>query len=210
MAEQVVAPKKVGTKKTEAIIGTGVKNLESALKQLENAAKNFNKLNEAVQTLSLEIVDKETKISELEVTFKERQRQLQVDLEVSVKENINSVITAHFNEYGKTVVDNVEYQNLLAERAALKAEFKSEVAKEVAITKASITREYEFNVKIEQAKHDQQRAEDAARIKSLDEKVAFLTTEVERMYKQLDSERSAGTERAKAAAIGSVNVTSGK
>ncbi len=78
--------------------------------------------------------------------------------------------------------------------------------KEVATVAATLKSQYENEIKLIHSENKAIAAENAAKIGTLATQNEFLQEQVTKLYAQLDAERSAGIERAKAGSVGSINV----
>ena len=78
--------------------------------------------------------------------------------------------------------------------------------KEVASIVATLKTQYENEIKLIHSENKAIAAENAAKIGTLATQNKFLEEQVTKLYLQLDAERAAGIERAKAGSVGSINV----
>lgn len=206
MTKTAETPKKKGTVKTESIVGTGLSKMASATKQLVEATLQFEKLGELVQQNSLQIADQEQKIAELGVQFEETKRQKTIDLDLLMKEQGLAAASRIYAEQGKVAIDKDEYESLKLKAFRNEEELKKTVDEAVAAATSAMKRSHEAELKLKDAEFKAAQADDKAQLKNAAEQVTLLTAQVKSWQEQLTDERKASTERAKASAIGSVNL----
>lgn len=146
----------------------------------------------------------------MDVQFAEKARQAEVDLELSMKANAEKVVLAYLNDNGKSAIAKADYAALQKELADTKANADAETKRQVATVAATLKSQYENEIKLIHSENKSAAAENASKIGVLAEKNAFLEAQVAKMYQQMDAERSASIERAKAGSVGSINVSSEK
>lgn len=208
--ETKASPKKKGTSKTEAIIGSGASALNTAVNALAKAVVELQKLPEESDRLTLLIADKEAKLEELVVQFDEKKRSLLVDLDLSMKENTKALVEGHLQALGFIAVEQSAYSNLHTELQLLKDQKDREVAKEVAIATNAMKAKHDADLRVLHAEFGQKEATNTATIQSLSQQLALVKQQNDELFKQLNAERQAGTDRAKANAVGAINVSSQK
>lgn len=206
MAKTTTPAKKSAT--TELVLGQAAQNITKAVTELNTATASVNKLGELVEGLSLQVANKEEAIVALDVQYAEKERQLQVTLDVNFKENTDRVVSAYLTEVGKVAILKSDYASLQKELTDTKAGAEAETKKQVAIVAGTLKSQHENDVKLLQSENQNKTIENTATIKVLTEKNAFLEQQVTLLYNQLNAERAAGIERAKAGSVGSINVSS--
>lgn len=206
MAKQTTPAKKSAT--TELVLGQAAQNITKAVTELNTAITSVNKLGELVEGLSLQVANKEEAIVALDVQYAEKERQLQVELDVNFKENTDRVVSAYLTEVGKVAILKSDYLSLQKELADTKAGAETETKKQVAIVSSSMKSQHENEIKLIHSENQNKTIENSAKIGALGEKNTFLEQQVTKLYLQLDAERAAGIERAKAGSVGSINVSS--
>ena len=83
---------------------------------------------------------------------------------------------------------------------------ETETKKQVAAATTALKNQYENDIKLLHSENKAVAAENASKNKFLDSQVTTLQEQVNTLYGQLNSERNAGIERAKASSIGNLNV----
>lgn len=197
---------KKSTQTTEVVLGTAVNNLRKASTELTSAVEVVNKLADTAENLSGQIAEREGKIKELDTEFAERKRQAQVTLELDIKSMEQTAVDSILNRQGKISVLKAEYDGTITALNTLKSEMQKEIAKETAIVTNRLTKEFETEKKLAQSQFDGQQAQTKAELSQKEQQIAFLSEQVNMWKKALDDERQAGVERAKAGAIGSINL----
>jgi hypothetical protein len=208
-----MATKSTATKKsasTELVLGQAAQQIAKGVSELKSASETITKLVAQAEDLSLQVANKEEAIAALEVQYAEKARQADVDLELSMKSNTERVVVSYLTENGKVAISKSELSNLQKELADTKANAEAITSKEVALVTSTLKTQYENEIKLMQSENKAVAAENASKIGTLTEKNQFLETQVAKLYQQLDAERAAGIERAKAGSVGSINVSSEK
>lgn len=192
---------------TELVLGQAAQQIAKGVNELKSASETIAKLVSQSEDLSLQVANKEEAIAALEVQYAEKARQADVDLELSMKANTDRVVTAYLTENGKVAISKADLASLQKELADTKANAEAITKKEVAIVTNALKSQYESEIKLMQSENKAVGAENAANLKALVDKNALLESQVAKLYQQLDAERVAGIERAKAGSVGSINVS---
>lgn len=200
---------KKGTTSTELVLGQAAQQITKAVSELALATSTIGKLAAQAEELTLQVANKEEAIAALDVQFSEKERQLNVDLDLSFKSNTDRVVTEFLRSTGKEAIMSTELSTLRNELAETKTNADSQTKKEVASAVAAIKSQYENDIKLIHSENKAIFAENASKIGVLAEKNKFLEDQVTKLYLQLDAERNAGIERAKAGSVGSINIGDG-
>lgn len=187
-------------------MGQAAQQITKAVSELTSATATIGKLTEQSEELTLLVANKEDAIKALAVEFAEKERQLKVDLDLSFKANTEKVVTDHLTSNGKVAISASELKDLRTELDSAKSGAEALVKKEVAIVANTLKSQYENEIKLIHSENKAIAAENAAKLGSLTTQNEFLEEQVTKLYGQLDAERSAGTERAKAGSIGNITV----
>lgn len=201
---------KTTTKKTsvssEIVFGQAAQQISKAVSELNNATETVNKLALQGEELSLQISNKEAQIAELETQYTEKSRQAEVEFNLNLKANQDRVVNEVLRNGGMESISTTELKALRQELETVKANTDSEVKKQVAIVTNTLTSKFDNDVRFLQAENKAVAADNASKIGVLAEKNKFLEEQVTKLYTQLDAERAAGIERAKASAVGQITV----
>jgi len=191
---------------TELVLGAAAQNITRGLVELKSAFDNVNKLGSLGEELTLLVSNKEEAIKALDIEFSEKKRKLAVELDLSFKADTNRVVNEYLKETGKVTVSATELSSLQAELATVKNNAEAETKKQVLSATNALKAQYENDIKLLHSENKAVAVENTAKIGALTDKNNFLVKQVETLYEQLNSERTAGTERAKAGSIGSINM----
>lgn len=200
---------KKATASTELVLGQAAQQITKAVAELNLATTTIGKLSAQAEELTLQVANKEDAIAALEVAYAEKERQLSVDLDLSFKSNTDGVVTEFLRSTGKVSISGDELQGLRQDLAETKANSEAEAKKQVAQATSTIKSDYENAIKLLHSENKAVAAENAAKIGTLETQNSFLKEQVVTLYAQLDSERSAGIERAKAGSVGQINIGDG-
>jgi hypothetical protein len=192
---------------TELVLGQAAQQITKAVNELNNATTSINKLSEQAEELTLLVANKEEAIKELEVEFTEKERQLKVDLDLSFRSNTEKVVTEFLTSTNKVSISSSELSTLRTDLETIKSNREQDIKREVSSVVSTLKTQYENEIKLIHSENKAVAAENAAKIGTLATQNRFLEEQVTKLYSQLDAERSAGIERAKAGSVGSINVS---
>jgi len=205
MAGKTTTTKKASAS-TEIVLGQAAQQISKAVSELNAATETVNKLATQAEDLTLQVANKEAQISELDVQYAEKARQAEVDFNLNVKANSQRVVNEILREGGMESISSAELKALRQELADTKAGAEAETKKQVAIVSSTLKAQFDNDLRFIQSENKAIAAENASKIGVLAEKNKFLEEQVTKLYTQLDSERQAGIERAKAGSIGNITV----
>jgi len=192
---------------TEIVLGQAAQQIAKAVSELNAATSTVGQLVTQAEELTLQVANKESQIADLEVQYAEKARQAEVEFDLNVKANAERVVTEWLRTNGKVSISSTELNSLQKELADTKAGIEAEVKKQVASASATMKVHYENEIRTIQLENKAVAAENAAKIGTLATQNKFLEEQVTKLYLQLDAERAAGIERAKAGSVGSINVS---
>jgi chromosome segregation ATPase len=197
---------KRATATTELVLGQAAQQITKAVSELSSATATINKLVAQSEELTLLVANKEASISELSTQYSEKERQLNVELDLSFKANTENVVNEYLKSTGKVSISNIELTTLRKDLEESRANVAKETEKAVSDATSAVKSNFENAIKLLQSENKAVAAQNEAKLGSLESQNKFLEDQVTKLYKQLDSEREAGTERAKAGSVGSINV----
>lgn len=198
---------KKGSVATEAVLGQAAQQITKAISELNAATATVSKLVSESEELTLLVSNKESQIAELEVQYSEKSRQAQVDFDLNMKSYTERVVNEYLKTSGKVAVPATQLETLEKELAYVKANAESDTKKQVAVVSSTLKAQFDNDIRFLQSENKAVAAENASKIGVLQEKNKFLEEQVTKLYQQLDAERSASIERAKASSVGSINLT---
>ena len=205
---KVVTSNKKASVSTELVLGQAAQQITKAVAEMAAASATLTKLTAQADDLTLLVANKEDQIAALEVEFAEKARQAKVNLEVSMKANTDSVVNTYLSENGKVAITKTELTNLNKELTDIKASAEAETKKQVAIVTNTLSTQYANDKRFVEAENKALAAETTAKLNALIQNEKNLQAQVENLFEQLNAERNAGIERAKAGSIGTINVSS--
>lgn len=191
---------------TEIVLGQAAQQISKAVNELNAATETVNKLATQAEELTLQVANKEAQIAELEIQYAEKSRQAEVDFSLNVKANSQRVVNEILRENGMEAISSTELKALRQELADTKAGADAETKKQVAAVSSTLKAQFENDLRFIQSENKAVAAENASKIGVLAEKNKFLEEQTTKLYLQLDAERNAGIERAKAGSIGNITV----
>ena len=205
------APKKVGTTGTEVIIGQAAGALKKVVGDITAAAALVSDaLVEKAEHLSAQIANREAKIIDLDVEYTEKKRAADVTLDLAIQANADAKATEIITKQGKIAVASTEFEGLKNDLKSLKDKFDSEVKKAESAAFASKEKENKAALETQKLTFDATKAQMVAELSQKDNQISFLKEQIEFLKENIDSERTASVERAKASAVGTLNVNAGK
>jgi hypothetical protein len=192
---------------TEIVLGQAAQQITKAVNELNNATSTVNQLASRAEELTLQVANKEEAIQSLTIEYGERERQLNVNMELSFKANTNKVVNEHLASINSVSIPSSELNQLRSDLSEARSNTEAQVKREVTEIATKLKTQYENEIKLIHSENKAIAAENAAKMGSLSSQNTFLEGQVVKLYAQLDAERNAGIERAKAGSVGSINVS---
>ena len=191
---------------TELVMGKAAVSLQKAVSDAMKVAETLTELSGASEDLALTISNQENRVEELNTIFAEKERQLQLDLDLKMRANAEEVVAKHLAAKGHRAVPNDEFiqrERTISEAATvLENTVRTEVGKAEGMAKSK----FEGERRLMESEYKAKEAGNVAEIDNLKKENVFLTGQVQSWKNQLDEERKASIERAKAGSIGTLNV----
>lgn len=206
MAEKVKAEAKTTAPKaatvvTEVILGKAARKMEETMVAIENGIVIMKGLLEKSDDLTLKIAEKESQIGELELEFKEGQRQNKVNLELDFKENTKLVVAEYLGSQGLVTIANDELTGLKGKLSKLEADFEKDVQSRVGAAMGAATKEFNSAKALYISEETAKVAQTKAEVTTLSDKVNFLTVQNKTLLDQL---KEAGDNAVKIAEASSI------
>ena len=192
---------------TETVIGSAAVSLAKAVGEINAAVGAVKGLEEKSAELSLQVANKTVQIEELDSTYAEKLRQKDVDFGLQFKENSAKVVSEFLTSNGETSISKSELNALINELETTKTNSAKEAEKAAAIVGNKMKAENESAIKLLESEHRGANIENTSKITALEAQNKFLEGQLTKLYEQLDNERQASIERAKAGSIGAINVS---
>lgn len=194
------------TNETEQVIGAAAASFNKAATNLQDAIKSIAGLVENSENLSREIAAKQSDIAQLSSDYTVKSRQAEIDFNLSLQETKDKTVTEYLKSVGKEAVESAAYKALQTDLAKSISERDTEVKRAVSIENSRLTRDFASEKALLESQFQTSTVKQVAQIEALQKENAALQKQVEQLFAQINAERAAGIERAKASAIGSVNV----
>lgn len=167
--------KTVGSVSTELVIGKGAAAISASLSKLEDAINVMKSMDSDIEDKTLQVVNLEQKIAQLENEFKEGIRKSNVEIELAFKQNQESFANKYLIDAGKvaiSVADNRKYHEL-------KESFNDNVEREVNKAIAAALREQELEFR-------QREINNQVNYEKLNAQCEQLKNEITSQLKQID------------------------
>lgn len=190
----------------ESVVGQASVSLKKSVTELKDSLTVLEGLTTKSDELGLQIVAKEERIKELDVTFQEKLRAHNVEFDLKVKENSLKVVQETLTQHHLVTIPEQELKELEDTLKESKDSFDRRVKDEVSAATGALHGTYSNKEKLLEANFKAQEAENVARINSLTAEVVNLKAQVEDWKGQLVAERAASVQRAQHGAIHSINV----
>lgn len=197
-----------GNKTTEMVIGTAAGKLSAAIAGMDLAYKQLNDFQSKIDANTLKIVEQEEKMSLLEQDLKNKSAQNKIDLNIQYQNDRKQFIDNYTSENNLEIVEEGTLLNLQTKLQTtiqeVEQSIKSEVGKAIGIERSKSA----SDLRVAELEHKNALVANQSEITQLQAQNKFLTEQVQSWREQLNSEREAATERAKASSIGNINVGS--
>lgn len=193
------------------IATTNASKVTKASLALQKVANDLVAASESYEDLVVKTELKKLELDKIESQFVEKQRAAEVDLEISVKENAFAIINKVLTDQKKIAIDGTELHNLRTELDTLKNEFEKNVRAEVGKAVGMEKNRADHALKEKELEYQAKEAQNIATISSQGERLDMFQDQIEKYEKQIQEERNARVEEAKARGTGTpVSVTTGK
>lgn len=204
--ETKAAKKQIGNKTTEIIVGAAAVKLTSAVKALNEACDEVNKLEQKSQDCILKVTDLEDKIGGLETDLMNKTNQNKIELKQAYETDRKSFVAKYCQENNLVCVVSTEYSQLEQNLKEATTNMQNEINKSVGAATSNLKKEHENAMKIAQLEHEKKEAANLAEINQLKAQNAFLSQQIADTRKLLETQMSNETERSKYGQIGTLNV----
>lgn len=183
-------------------------SLEKITAGVAKAVQELQGVTEVHGSLLEQVAEAQQNLDQIQEDTAIAVRKANVEIDLQVEEHKGQVLDALLAERGLTSIDPDALQDLSdrATRAGYDAD--AEIRKAVNAALASERQEVALKMAEESKGDAVEAARTAARIESLEAQLLASRREVEGLTKQLDAEREAGVDRAKAAGAMTINTSS--
>ncbi len=202
-----MAKKTVGTHKTEVIIGAAANKLSKAVADARAAIEAATGLEAVIEENTIKVSDLENKIASLETSYAQKKSEQEFNLDMEFKTNQKKFVEDFLRSENLVSVPKDKYEGQVSELEALKANMDQKIATEVAKVASSKDAQLKSEKALMESEYKAREAGNLAKIESLEERLEFANQQTKMWKEALDAERTAGVDRAKASAVGAVNIT---
>lgn len=209
MENQEVKTKKVavvGNKQTELIIGAGALKLASAVKNITEAVKLVEDFDQIISDKTLKVETLDNNISELETKFKQEKATKEFNLKLEFEASKDKYTNDYLASKGMTSILSAELQAIKDKSNKSEEDIAKAISQAVAIKESTLNKDHNNTLQIKELEYKNREADNIAQLKQQGETIALLKSQITELIKQLDAERSAGIERSKSTAVGTINV----
>lgn len=184
--------------KTLTQIDRSTRGLSAAAENVRKAVTEALGIEVTVVKLAEDLEFKQNELDNLNKDFELRRRDFQADLQIRVKEDENHVLDTLLEARESVAIKKVDLRTLQLELNAAKSDNTATVSAAVKIAVDAAQQASTIALERQQASHQVQTATLEAAKTSLEERNHFLTRQIAALQKQIDDERQARVEIAKA------------
>ena len=195
-----VTPTSNEVKKTLTIVDRSTKALNAAADAVVKAAQDLQNITVASTQLTQDIEFKQSELDSLEEQLVIKQREQAAELRLRVKENADAVLAELLKERGLITTTTKDVKDLEAQLAKALADNSAEVEAAIQHTTAEITSVFKAQLAQKDSDHKVEIASLKANATAAQERITFLTAELAQARAQVEADRTARVEIAKAEA----------
>ena len=193
-----VAQSQDNVTKTLTQIDRSTRGLNAAAENVRKAVSEAIGIELTVAKLAEDLEFKQNELDNLNKDFELRRRDFQADLQIRVKEDENGVLNSLLEARESVAIKKVDLRTLQSELNAAKADNTAAINAAVKVATDACEQASTMALERQQAAHAVQTATLEAAKTSLEERNHFLTHQIAALQKQIDDERQARVEIAKA------------
>ena len=187
-------------KKTLTIVDRSTKALNTAADAVVKAAQDLQNITVASTQLTQDIEFKQSELDSLEEQLVIKQREQAAELRLRVKENADAVLAELLKERGLITTTTKDVKDVEAQLAKALAENTAEIEAAIAHTTAEVTSVFKAQLLQKDSDHKVEIASLKANATAAQERITFLTAELAQARAQVEADRTARVEIAKAEA----------
>ena len=195
-----VTPTSNEVKKTLTIVDRSTKALNTAADAVVKAAQDLQNITVASTQLTQDIEFKQSELDSLEEQLLIKQREQAAELRLRVKENADSVLAELLKERGLITTTTKDVKEVETQLAKALADNSAEVEAAIQHTTAEITSVFKAQLAQKDSDHKVEIASLKANATAAQERITFLTAELAQARAQVEADRTARVEIAKAEA----------
>ena len=187
-------------KKTLTIVDRSTKALNTAADAVVKAAQDLQNITVASTQLTQDIEFKQSELDSLEEQLVIKQREQAAELRLRVKENADAVLAELLKERGLITTTTKDVKDVEAQLTKALADNSAEVEAAIQHTTAEITSVFKAQLAQKDSDHKVEIASLKANATAAQERITFLTAELAQARAQVEADRTARVEIAKAEA----------
>ena len=195
-----VTPTSNEVKKTLTIVDRSTKALNAAADAVVKAAQDLQNITVASTQLTQDIEFKQSELDSLEEQLVIKQREQAAELRLRVKENADAVLAELLKERGLITTTTKDVKDVEAQLAKALAENTAEIEAAIAHTTAEVTSVFKAQLLQKDSDHKVEIASLKANATAAQERITYLTAELAQARAQVEADRTARVEIAKAEA----------
>lgn len=195
-----------GTPKTEAIIGAASNKFVVARKGLQDAVAEALKLTETMDEQALKIADNEEKLQNLQTEYSNKKTQQEIELGLAFRAGAKEFADKYLRDNHMIAVSIEEYDETRSQLTEFKEKFDERLNAEVGKAKGMAESQAKNAAEVARLTYEAKEAQNIAEIKNLQSQLNSVKEWNQTLQNQLNAERSASVDRAKAASVGAINV----
>lgn len=195
-----VTPTSNEVKKTLTIVDRSTKALNTAADSVIKAAQDLQNIAIASTQLTQDIEFKQSELDSLEEQLVIKQREQAAELRLRVKENADAVLAELLKERGLITTTTKDVKDVEAQLAKALAENTAEIEAAIAHTTAEVTSVFKAQLLQKDSDHKVEIASLKANATAAQERITYLTAELAQARAQVEADRTARVEIAKAEA----------
>lgn len=195
-----VTPTSNEVKKTLTIVDRSTKALNTAADAVVKAAQDLQNITVASTQLTQDIEFKQSELDSLEEQLVIKQREQAAELRLRVKENADAVLAELLKERGLITTTTKDVKDVEAQLAKALADNSAEVEAAIQHTTAEITSVFKAQLAQKDSDHKVEIASLKANATAAQERITYLTAELAQARAQVEADRTARVEIAKAEA----------
>ena len=195
-----VTPTSNEVKKTLTIVDRSTKALNTAADAVVKAAQDLQNITVASTQLTQDIEFKQSELDSLEEQLVIKQREQAAELRLRVKENADAVLAELLKERGLITTTTKDVKDVEAQLTKALADNSAEVEAAIQHTTAEITSVFKAQLAQKDSDHKVEIASLKANATAAQERITFLTAELAQARAQVEADRTARVEIAKAEA----------
>lgn len=206
MSDKTLTKKPVGNKTTEVLIGGAASKLSAAAVSITSAINSIETMEEKCEELSLIIVNREERITELDQLYKQKEETLKFELELQAKQYPEMLLQSYLNNTNQVAVSTRKYQELVA----VEKDFQINLSTIKSTLEKDLRTDFQNQLETEKLKGVADTAVLKAELQQKESEIKFYRDSISRLEKEVEAGRALTQSVAEAGKIGAINIPTGK